>query len=93
MCSAERRLTDRESCTRVGMVVFESHHWAFRAESALKRAKVDWPYHLVPAPRHLSISCQYAMRVPIARLRDTEAVLMAAGLGAGLSYHEVEVRG
>jgi hypothetical protein len=74
------------------MVVFESHHLAFRAESALKQAKAPWAFSLVPAPRRLSVSCHYALQVPVDRLADTQAALEAAGLAEGLSYHHVEVR-
>jgi hypothetical protein len=74
------------------MVVFESHHLAFRAKSALKQAKIPWSFSLVPAPRRLSVSCHYAIQVPVDRLADTQAALAAAGLDEGLSYHQVEVR-
>lgn len=78
--------------TVVGVVVFESHHLAFRAEAILNRLQVSYPFSIVPAPRHLSLSCAYALQVPAERLAETEAALTGAGLVEGLAYHTVDVR-
>lgn len=78
--------------TVVGLVVFESHHLAFRAEAVLNRLRVPYPFSIVPAPRHLSLSCAYALQVPADRLAETQAALTGAGLVEGLAYHTVDVR-
>lgn len=78
--------------TVVGLVVFESHHLAFRAEAILNRLRVPYAFSIVPAPRHLSLSCAYALQVPADRLAETEAALAGAGLVEGLAYHKVNLR-
>ena len=73
----------------VGLVIFDSHHLAFKSEDVLKKAKVSFEFRIVPAPRHLSLSCDYALRVPADKLEETESVLSLAGLREGLEYHVV----
>lgn len=73
----------------VGLIVFESHHLAFQTEVVLKRAKVSFPYKIVPAPRHLSLSCDYALELPSERLGEAKEILLSAGLTAGLEYYTV----
>ncbi|MDP3487686.1 MAG: DUF3343 domain-containing protein [Bacillota bacterium] len=72
-----------------GLVVFDSHHLAFKAEDVLKKASVRFVFKIVPAPRHLSLSCDYALQVPADKLVETESVLSSGGLVEGLEYHVV----
>lgn len=75
----------------VGLVVFESHHLVFRAEAVLKKLAVDYPFEIVPAPRQFSLSCAYALQVPLARLAETRGILERAGITEGVAYHELNV--
>lgn len=73
----------------IGLIVFESHHLAFQTEAVLKKAKVSFPFKIVPAPRHLSLSCDYALQVPPERLGEARDILVSAGLTVGLEYYTV----
>ncbi|MBT9156401.1 MAG: hypothetical protein DDT37_01386 [Firmicutes bacterium] len=70
-----------------GLVVFESHHIAFRAEAVLQAAQVDFAFKIVLAPRNVNQGCDYAIAFPSENLQQVRTMLAVAGLSEGLAYY------
>ncbi len=63
------------------VVLFQSVHYALRAERLLKAA--DIPCKLIPVPRHLSSDCGVCLRFdPALRSRIEEALTGQVEIGA-----------
>lgn len=79
MSSSEPRDNNAASISNYGVVLFQSVHFAMRAEKILLEANVT--FKLIPVPRHLSSDCGFCVRFTWSDREIVEKLLAHDGSG------------